>query len=134
MSAAGELLIEQPSQDTLQVILSGRWKLEESLPSADVVQQRVEGTPGVRNVVFDTRQLADWDSGLLIFLINLREFCTQQKLPIDDSGLPQGARKLLALAAAVPEKKDARKAAGRVSFLAHLGNQSVTSFNPRARC
>ena len=31
MSAAGELLIEQPSQDTLQVILSGHWKLVESL-------------------------------------------------------------------------------------------------------
>jgi phospholipid/cholesterol/gamma-HCH transport system permease protein len=128
MSAAGELLIEQPSQDTLQVILSGRWKLEESLPSADVVQQRVEGTPGVRNVVFDTRQLADWDSGLLTFLINVRKFCTQQKIRLDSSKLPQGARKLLALAAAVPEKKDARKAEGRVSFLTHLGNQTVDFF------
>jgi phospholipid/cholesterol/gamma-HCH transport system permease protein len=128
MSAAGELLIEQPSQDTLQVILSGPWKLEESLPSADVVQQRVAGTPGVRNVVFDTRQLGDWDSGLLTFLINVHEFCTQQKIAIDDSGLPQGARKLLALAAAVPEKKDARKAEGRVSFLAHVGNQTVDFF------
>jgi phospholipid/cholesterol/gamma-HCH transport system permease protein len=128
MSAAGELLIEQPSQDSLQVILSGHWKLGESLPSADVVQQRVAGTPGVRNIVFDTRQLADWDSGLLIFLINLREFCTQQKLPIDDSGLPQGARKLLALAAAVPEKKDARKAESKVSFFTHVGSETVDFF------
>ena len=128
MSAAGELLIEQPSQDTLQVILSGHWKLVESLPSADVVQQRVEGTPGVRNIVFDTRQLADWDSGLLTFLINVRKFCTQQKIRLDSSKLPQGARKLLALAAAVPEKKDARKAEGRVSFLAHVGNQTVDFF------
>jgi len=128
MSAAGELLIEQPSQDTLQVILSGHWKLEESLPSADVVQQRVAGTPGVRNIVFDTRQLADWDSGLLTFLINVRKFCTQQKIRLDSSKLPQGARKLLALAAAVPEKKDARKAEGRVSFLAHVGNQTVDFF------
>ena len=128
MSAAGELLIEQPSQDTLQVILSGHWKLVESLPSADVVQQRVAGTPGVRNIVFDTRQLADWDSGLLTFLINVRKFCKQQKIQLDSSKLPQGARKLLALAAAVPEKKDARKAEGRVSFLAHLGNQTVDFF------
>ena len=128
MSAAGELLIEQPSQDTLQVILSGHWKLGESLPSADVVQQRVAGTPGVRNIVFDTRQLADWDSGLLTFLINVRKFCTQQKIRLDSSKLPQGARKLLALAAAVPEKKDARKAAGRVSFIAHVGNETVDFF------
>ena len=68
MSAAGELLIEQPSQDTLQVILSGRWKLGEALPSADEIQQKLDGTPGISKIAFDTRQLADWDSGLLIFL------------------------------------------------------------------
>ena len=46
----------------------------------------------------------------------------QKKITIEESGLPQGARKLLALAAAVPAKKDARKAEGKVSFLTHVGN------------
>ena len=32
------------------------------------------------------------------------------------------------LASAVPEKKDARQAEGRVSFLTHLGNQTVDFF------
>jgi phospholipid/cholesterol/gamma-HCH transport system permease protein len=128
MSAPGELLIAQPSEDTLKVILSGHWKLGESLPSTDEVQQRVEGTPGVRNIVFDTRELTGWDTGLLTFLVNLRKFCTPQKIRVDSSELPQGARKLLALAAAVPEKKDARKAEGRVSFLTHIGNETADFF------
>ena len=38
------------------------------------------------------------------------------------------SRKLLELAAAVPEKKDARKAEGQVSFLTHLGNETVDFF------
>ncbi|MGA9753736.1 MAG: ABC transporter permease, partial [Desulfobaccales bacterium] len=43
-------------------------------------------------------------------------------------GLPPGAKRLLELALAVPEKKDARQAEGRVSFLTHLGNQTVELF------
>jgi len=58
MTAAGELLLKQSSQDTLQVTLSG-----------------------------------------------------------------------VTLAAAVPEKKDARKAPGRVSFLAHVGDETVDFFS-----
>ena len=71
MTARGEMIMEQPSGDTLKLILSGDWKLGGELPGADKVQQRLEGRPGVRNLVFDTRELAPWDSGLLTFLINL---------------------------------------------------------------
>ena len=71
MTARGEMILEQPAADTLKVILSGHWKLGGELPGADQVQQTLEGKPGVRNLVFDTRELANWDSGLLTFLMNL---------------------------------------------------------------
>ncbi len=128
MTARGEMSLEQPSADTLKVILSGDWKLGGELPAADKVQQRLESKPGVRNLVFDTRELAQWDSGLLTFLINLGNLCSRQQILLNNDGLPPGAQRLLALAAAVPEKKDARTAEGRVSFLAHLGNQTVDLF------
>ncbi len=128
MPTPGELLIEQPSQDTLQLILSGHWKLADSLPSADAVQEKVMGAPGIRTVLFNTRDMVDWDTGLLTFLVKLHKFCLQQKIVIDDSGLPQGAKSLLALAAAVPEKKDARKPPGRSTFLAHVGDETVSFF------
>jgi len=128
MPAPAELQLQKSAEDTLTVALTGSWKLGEALPSADEIQQKLDGKPAIKKIVFDTRQLTDWDSGLLIFLVDLREFCTQQKIPIDDSGLPQGARKLLALAAAVPEKKDARKAAGKVSFFTHVGSETVDFF------
>ena len=128
MPAPAELQLQKSAEDTLTVALTGSWKLGEALPSADEIQQKLDGKPAIKKIVFDTRQLTDWDTGLLIFLVDLREFCTQQKIPIDDSGLPQGARKLLALAAAVPEKKDARKAAGKVSFFTHVGSETVDFF------
>ena len=121
MTARGEMIMEQPSADTLKVILSGHWKLGGELPGADKVQQTLEGKPGVRNLVFDTRELAHWDSGLLTFLINLGTFCSRQKIRLNSDGLPPGAKRLLELASAVPEKTDARQAEGRVSFLTYLG-------------
>jgi phospholipid/cholesterol/gamma-HCH transport system permease protein len=125
MTARGELTLEQPAADTLQVILSGHWKLGGELPGVDQVQQMLASRPGVRNLVFNTRELASWDSGLLTFLINLGVICSRQNLSLHREGLPAGAQRLLALAAAVPEKKDARQAEERVSFLASLGNQTV---------
>ena len=65
MSDSGELLFEQPSKDTLQVILCGSWKLGELLPSTDDVLQKVESKGPIRKISFDAAKLGDWDSGLL---------------------------------------------------------------------
>ena len=56
MTTRGEMIMEQPSADTLKVILAGHWQLGGELPGADKVQQRLEDRPGVRNLVFDTRE------------------------------------------------------------------------------
>jgi phospholipid/cholesterol/gamma-HCH transport system permease protein len=128
MTPRGELIMEQPSGDTLKVILSGHWNLSGDLPGADKVQQRLASRPGVRNLVFEARELASWDTGLLTFLVNLGKFCSQQKISLNSEGLPPGAQRLLALASAVPEKKDARQAEGQVSFFTYLGNQAVDFF------
>jgi len=128
MTAHGEMSIEQPSADTLKVILSGDWKLGGELPGTDTVQQALASRPGVRNLIFNTRELAHWDTGLLTFLVNVHTFCSQQQIYLNRDGLPPGARRLLELASAVPEKKDARQAGERVSFLAYLGNETVNFF------
>ena len=50
MAGSGQLLIEQPSNDTLRVILSGSWKLGDPLPSTDDVRQKVESTGPIRQI------------------------------------------------------------------------------------
>ena len=129
MYGSDELLFEQPSKDTLRVILSGSWKLGLPLPSTDDVRQKVESAGHIRQITFNTEKLGEWDSGLLTFLRKLWKLCSDSKIAFDSSGLPNGARQILELAAAVPEKKDARKAEGRVNFLDDLGNQAVAFFH-----
>jgi phospholipid/cholesterol/gamma-HCH transport system permease protein len=128
MTARGEMTLEQPSADTLKVILSGHWKLGGDLPGANKIQETLQDRPEVKNIVFETRGLGSWDTGLLTFLINLRNFCFQKNIDLNNDGLPAGAKKLLELASAVPERKDARKAEGHVSFFTHLGDETVNFF------
>ena len=125
MTTRGEMTLEQPSADTLKVILAGDWQLGGDVPKADTVVQHLQNSPAVRRLVFDTQKLGRWDTGLLTFLLNLRNYCAGHNINLDSASLPEGARKLLELAAAVPEKKDARKAEERQSFLLMLGNQTV---------
>ena len=117
----------EPHPDTLEVALSGAWKIGRDLPSVDEVRKRLE-TASVKRVTFETRGLADWDSALLTFLLKIREYAAQKQIQIVDEGLPQGARRLIDLALAVPERKGARKEAKRDPFLVRVGEEGLRFF------
>jgi phospholipid/cholesterol/gamma-HCH transport system permease protein len=87
----------------------------------------LESGPPVGRVHFDTRNLQTWDTGLLIFLRKLRDHFADRRIEVDASGLPDGARRLLHLAAAVPAKKDTGKGVKRTSFLAMVGREVISA-------
>jgi phospholipid/cholesterol/gamma-HCH transport system permease protein len=128
MSGPGELLFEQLSKDTLRLVLTGSWKLGEALPSAEDVRKKIESTGPIRRISFHAEKLGDWDSGLLTFLLKLWRLCSSSNISVDGTGLPIGARQIMSLAVAVPEEKSARKAEGKLTFLVHLGNQTVAFY------
>jgi phospholipid/cholesterol/gamma-HCH transport system permease protein len=129
MTTSAEMVIQQSSDDILTLVLSGSWKLGKNMPSTEDVYRRLDSSPAPHQVMFDSRQLTDWDSGLLTFVKRLRAFCENKKVVVDSSGLPQGVKQLLALAAAVPEEKDARKAESKLPFLAVVGSEAVEFFH-----
>ena len=70
-----KLLLSRPAEDTLLLELAGNWQIHGGLPSSDEVQQEMETLPRLRRLAFDTRQMTDWDSGLLTFLMKIHELC-----------------------------------------------------------
>jgi phospholipid/cholesterol/gamma-HCH transport system permease protein len=124
----GELSFDRPIEDTLTLKISGSWKLHKDLPSVDAVSRQLKKYPGLKSIEIDARGVEEWDSGLLIFLGRSLELATQQDLELKTVGLPEGATKLLQLATAVPEKKDARTAPPDKTFLVHLGDETVDFF------
>jgi phospholipid/cholesterol/gamma-HCH transport system permease protein len=115
MAAPGEMSFSRPTEDTLLVRLAGDWTLKEELNSG----------PPVQRIAFDTQDLGRWDSGLITFLIKVFDQFSQSQIDTNREGLPDGVRRLLDLAAAVPEKKDAHKEALREPFLVQVGRASM---------
>ncbi len=112
----------------LELRLAGAWTLNKSRPAVDEVARRLDGSAKPSRVSFDTGAMTAWDSGLLTFVNAVKAECASRDIDVDAKGLPEGARDLLELAAAVPEKQDARRAKDSDSFLASVGKSAQGMF------
>jgi phospholipid/cholesterol/gamma-HCH transport system permease protein len=120
-SERGEVSVSRPAADTLCVQLAGSWTIKAELPPITAIQQRLDAEPQVRHLQFDIHALTGWDSALLAFLLKLSALCTQRRLAVDHTSLPDGVQGLLRLATAVPERAGARREAVREFLLTRLG-------------
>ncbi|MFZ0888271.1 MAG: ABC transporter permease [Candidatus Binataceae bacterium] len=120
----GSISLEKTADSTLVIRLLGSWKLRSDLPSAGLVTHALS-TDLPRRVIFDASALCGWDSGLVAFVANVAELCRSRGIADDRSGLPDGVRRLLELAEAVPEKRGARAEPVRVSFLERIGDLTL---------
>ena len=123
-----EISFSRPAGDGLLIRLSGSWKIEDKQPSFSDVEQQIASGPRVKRVAFDTQGITAWDSGLVTFLLKILTQNTQNQIETDQAGLPEGVRRLLALATAVPERKGARREAAHKPLVARIGEDAISSF------
>lgn len=109
----------------LVATLAGRWQLADGLPDAQEAAEAMARNSGTGRLVVDGSAIEAWDSGLLAFLSKVAGICTQRSVAFETAGLPEGARRLLALAVAVPERAGARRSVERDSFLATVGKEAM---------
>jgi phospholipid/cholesterol/gamma-HCH transport system permease protein len=79
--------------------------------------------------MFDTKELAAWDSSLLVFLTKVLERCGQQGVTVDAGGLPDGVRKLLDLASPERQRKGVTREESRRSFLVRVADTALDALN-----
>ncbi len=125
IAQTGEISSVRQAKDTLRLRLSGSWKIGARFPSADVVQKQIEASSGIRRIGFNTEKLTGWDSGLLTFLIKISDYCSKNNIIFDKESLPEGVKRLIVLATAVPERKGARKEAVHVPFFPRVGSAAI---------
>ncbi|MDH3207977.1 MAG: ABC transporter permease [Gemmatimonadota bacterium] len=106
-SPTSELTLTHGPDGTVVVRLAGSWKLESGLPSLVDLERELDSADGAR-VAFDTSDLGTWDSSVLAFLAGASKLARERGIEVDPTGLPEGLRRLLALAEAVPEKEGVR--------------------------
>ncbi len=79
--------------------LRGQWTLRGTVPRYGPLSAQLETA---RRVRVGARELTNWDSSAVNFLAALTRDCRARKVEIDDAALPEGLRRMLALAFAVP--------------------------------
>jgi phospholipid/cholesterol/gamma-HCH transport system permease protein len=125
VSVGGQLALDEPEPDLLEVRLAGDFRGAARLPSPVQAVERIGRNPALRRLRFEASALSGWDSGLLTCLVAILRAGRDRGLEVDEGALPEGARKLLDLAFAVPERRDADRDRGRESLLARVGKASL---------
>jgi len=111
--------------DTLVIGLAGDWTRENAPPAASEVEKQLEAGSQIRHLLFETEELAGWDSVLLTFLIRVRNLASSKNIALEEKDFPEGVQRLLALASAVPERARDKKEPARIPVLERLGESTL---------
>jgi len=115
--------------DALIVGLAGNWELTGSTPAfGPLMEGAPHHPPAPRTVGFQADELGDWDSSLLIFLVQAMDYCEEHDLAFQGEKLPSDLTRLLALARAVPEQAIAPKPEAP-SLVARLGVRGLAAYD-----
>jgi len=125
--ASGTAVLNSSHQeaDLLLLGLSGDWRAAGKLPSVEELQQFLSSHPAVTRLTFDVTGLGAWDSGLLVFLAKIIDACSRRGILIDQSGLPEGVRKLLELASPQNQRKGVSREEARPPLLVRVADSTL---------
>lgn len=113
------LVVHRPREDTLVLVLGGHWRLHDDLPAGAALN--AELALPTRYLILDAAGINAWDSGLLTYLVSVIKLCRGRGVAVDTSSLPQGVRRLLRLAFAVPGQSVIQPSPEPSGVLARIG-------------
>ena len=115
MTTSATLTVDRSTAGQAMLVFSGDWVISAKRPEIDELLGEF-GTEGAA-ISFNSDNLNDWDSALLIALCAIHQQAKQYQLSVNLDGIPDGARGLLHLALAVEEREGARKSARHLSLI-----------------
>jgi phospholipid/cholesterol/gamma-HCH transport system permease protein len=122
------LRVERLSSGVLLARVSGDWRERSTPPGAEVIRQALSQNPSVEILEFDTVDLSGWDSRFVAFISKCAEIARGATIEMRDNGLPEGVRRLLRLAYAVPERVDTHGAVAKASFFQRAGERTIAGW------
>jgi len=119
----------RPDDAGLEIVLAGDWVIGAAPAGIAEALAAVEALPGGARIRFEAEAVHRWDSSFLATLLRLDESAREREVAIETDGLPQGARRLLALAGAVPERPDVQRETEERDFIDRLGEASYDTWH-----
>lgn len=126
-SEPGTAELRRASGDAVQIVLAGDWRAGGAESIATVLSRLDEAKPlGAVELLADGVTL--WDSSFLLVLRKLEAAVASRGGSVSAERLPDGARRLMALAATGEAPSGARRAVADGSVLARIGNGAVDAW------
>lgn len=120
-----KLLFDFPAPKIMRIQLAGEWKITNELPAVSEVASQLAAHADLERIFFNAPNELKWDSGLVIFLLQLNKECRRKKIIFSQEGLPQNTRKLFASASsAMNGAIRPHRAAGK-PFFEMIGNKAL---------
>src|SRR6266404_7724592 len=119
------LAVRHLEPDGAVLELAGHWLSQRGLPESSGALSELQ-SPRVSHLAFDAREVAAWDAGLVTFVLKVLGEMQAQGIAADRAGLPDGVRRLIAMAEAVPEQQTGRTGA-QPPWLARLGTNAIAT-------
>jgi len=117
--------LARPSPETAELRLSGSWRLTDGLLSTEELAERLGPVAGLRRLRVDAGGIEAWDSGLVTSLERLATACREHGAELEWARLPDGAQRLIDLAAAVPAPADGARRPAQATTLARVGELTL---------
>ncbi len=127
--APPRLDIQRLQPETLKLRLAGNWVAGPGLPGVASLQDEFSARGVPRCLEFDTATLGRWDSGLVAVVLKCLDLCRERQIEFRGDTLPAGVQRLIRLAQAVPEKKDARRTENRRAWVERIGQAGLTTWS-----
>jgi phospholipid/cholesterol/gamma-HCH transport system permease protein len=122
-SARGSFEVGQAEDGISLVRFSGDWVLKAGMTSAENILADLDLGTAPNRIVFDFSGVGRWDSALVSLMVQLRRICEGRNIEVKPRDMPEGLRRLVDLALAVPEQAGAKRTEKPPAFLESTGQQ-----------
>ncbi len=123
--AGGSFEIGQTEQGFSLVRLSGDWLLQTGMTPAESILDTLDLGTRPERVVVDLSGVGRWDSALVSLMVQLRRSCEARTIEMEPRDMPEGVRRLVDLALAVPEQVGAKRTKRPPAFVESMGLQAL---------
>src|SRR5271166_1680654 len=110
------------------VDIAGDWLGRKTLPDVGPLEKEL-AAGSVHALEFAAHELGRWDSALMARILAIYDLCAKANVEFRAKTLPDGLAQLIALAEAVPEKRDAAREETKKTFLQRVGDSSLDAWN-----
>jgi len=119
------LTVRRQGPDGAVLEFAGTWLSQHGLPEAASTLGELR-SGRLRHLAFDGSKVTAWDSGLVTLVLKVLGEAAAGGVAADRAGLPDGVRRLVALAEAVPERQTGRGGAPP-PWLARIGTWAMAT-------